>query len=111
MFDDAIKTVNDGYFDVFGEPVTVIEPDGVTTRAVTGVVDRNPAADLGQMGSSWAMEIDLPNDATLGIAAAEFTGSGQWQVQVPVRIGDTAATRTVSRIVSQDAAVVRWAVH
>lgn len=84
---------------VLGESVTVYPDDG-TTRAVTAIVDRQPAEFARQpRGPDTPLHVELLNDAVLGVSGSEWTRT--YRIGVARVIGGSAVTLCLVRIVRQ----------
>ena len=79
----------------------------LTERQITALVNRQPVDDLGDMpkGTAPRLTINVRNDATYGISSSEID-LGRDKVSVPVRIGEAAQERKLSKILSQDAGMM-----
>lgn len=116
----AIDLANDAgvFLNDFAEAV-VYRPLVGPPRSIQAIVDREPPAWLREP-PAWLAEADgvlvpqlhvvVRNDEAAGIGADEVDTGGD-RVDVPVRVGGTAVTKNVVRIVQQDAGLLRLEVR
>ena len=78
-----------------GETLTY-RPRAGGTRSITGIIERDPPETLPQSprGIAESMTIHVVNSATTGISSGEIDTGGD-KIDVPVRFGETAKTRTI----------------
>jgi len=79
----------------------------LTERQISALVNRQPAEGLGDMpeGTAPRLTINVRNDAAYGIYSSEID-LGRDKVSVPVRLGEAAQERKLSKILSQDAGMM-----
>ena len=79
----------------------------LTERQITALVNRQPVDDLGDapVGTAPRLIVNIRNDATYGISSSEID-LGRDKVLVPVRLGEAAQKRKLSKILSQDAGMM-----
>lgn len=99
-----LKTSMEQIVAGFGEAVTY-KPSGGDNRSISAVIERGTLAKL-DGGQAYAangpeMVIRVVNDATTGITAAEVN-TGKDLVSLPVRIGQSATDRLITKILAQD---------
>lgn len=95
------------FFGDFAETV-VYRPKTGATRSIQAVVDRDPPAFLAEAAGFLVngCHVIVRNSVTAGMAASELLVGGD-RLDVADRPGGTLITRTVTRIVQQDAGVLR----
>jgi hypothetical protein len=95
----------------FGESITY-DPATGADRAITAIVHRQGPDELTGLPSGRAerLEIEVRNDAANGISSAEVNTGGDF-ITVAARIGDTAASRRITKIISQDTEMLRLEVQ
>lgn len=105
-FDEELVALTPEFLTTFGETVTYW-PSGGESREITAIVKREEPARLegAPHGVSHSLEIQVANDATTGISSDEVNTKKD-QVELPVRIGETAQKRLVAEIISQDAGMM-----
>jgi len=91
----------------FGESLTY-RPRAGAARTILAVVERDPPERLPDGGMGKVIVIHVANQAT-AVADDEYGGisldeldTGGDKVDVPVRVGQTAQTRTIVRLIEQD---------
>jgi hypothetical protein len=86
----------------FGEQVTY-KPFGAATRAILAMVERNPVGKLygAKDGVGPNLTVAVANSAVDGIASSEIN-TGNDKITLPVRLGQTAQDRLITKIISQD---------
>jgi len=79
----------------------------LTKRQITALVNRQPVDDLGDapVGTAPRLTVNVRNNATYGISSSEID-LGRDKVLVPVRLGEAAQKRKLSKILSQDAGMM-----
>lgn len=81
---------------------------GQDVRTIQATVDRGAAEPLMQ-GQAFGVQVAVLNDALLGIDAVTMD-VGSDRIELAERVGGTAKTRGIQRIVSQDADFLTLAV-
>lgn len=100
-----------GDTDVFAESMVYTKVATGATRTISGVVDRQPAEQLGEGGVYVPrMTIDLPNNTTNGIIPTEIDDGGD-TITVSWKEGGTADVYEIGAILSQDAGMIRIALR
>jgi len=89
-----------------GESVSYV-PAGGDARSIRAVVNRTDAAGLGVAGEAVSPQITVAvlNDETDGISSDEVDTGGD-KITLALRLGETAQSRRITRIVQQDAATL-----
>jgi len=84
------------------EDITYL-PRGGGSRAIKALVDYEGVDSLGGAphGKSYTIEVSVVNSATVGISSSELDTGGD-KVSLPKRIGEAAAERRITKIISQD---------
>jgi hypothetical protein len=106
-FDTDLVATRTPILDLYGEAV-IYYPSAGGSRNITAIVDRGNVQSLGgaPAGQGQVIEIDVANDATVGISSSEVNTGGD-KVAVSKRIGEAAVSRRITRIISQDAGFIR----
>jgi len=96
------SVMNDPLQTAFGETVSYT-PRGGVARNITAVVDREPIQPLPEspQGLRPNVIVWVDNDATTGIDVTTLDTGGD-TMSFPKRIGDTASTWSILKLVSQD---------
>lgn len=110
-FDDIAVSARDPFKDAFGQSLVVL-PDGVTERTITGIIEYQEVEAIPGLahGKSRSIFITVDNDSTTGLSTDEFN-SGKALVKVPEDIGKSAVTKRISKIIFQDAGIVKYQVR
>ncbi len=105
-FDQELIDTASEFLTVMGEAVTYY-PIGGGSREITAIVNRHGPAGLegAPHGSAPELSINVANDATTGISSDEVDTMKD-EVNVAVRIGETAQRRLITEILSQDAGMM-----
>lgn len=105
-----IDTAND-FLTEFGEPIKYL-PAGGGSRDITAIVDREPPAELEGMPGVHAsrLVISTANDSTKGISSSEIN-IGKDKAELTVRINETAVEKLITKIISQDAGMMKLEVR
>jgi len=79
----------------------------LTERQITALVSRQPVDDLGDapVGTAPRLTVNVRNNSTYGISSSEID-LGSDKVSVPVRIGEAAQERKLTKVISQDAGML-----
>ena len=95
----------------FGEPIKYL-PAGGGSRDITAIVDREPPAELEGMPGAHAsrLVISVANDSTDGISSSEINISKD-KAELTVRINETAVQKLITKIISQDAGMMKLEVR
>lgn len=95
----------------FGEPIKYL-PAGGGSRDITAIVDREPPAELEGMPGAHAsrLVIGVANDSTDGISSSEIN-TGKDKAELTVRINETAVQKLITKIISQDAGMMKLEVR
>jgi len=98
--------VTPGFLSLFGESISYVKAGG-TTRAIVAVVDRQPITSIPETPAALRphMLVYVANSATTGISLAELD-CGTDLLRFAARVGGTAEDITLTRIYSQDAAML-----
>jgi len=92
----------------FGESVTYTPTGGApAARSITAVIDRRQPGPLDGVphGGGPDLTATVKNDVTTGITAAEVDTGGD-TISVARRIGETPVARRITKIISQDSAML-----
>lgn len=94
------------FLSTFGETVTYY-PKAGGSREITAVVTRGQPAELdgAPHGHADRLTIQVANDATTGISSDEVDTGGD-EVKLARRIGETAANKRITKLISQDAGMM-----
>lgn len=89
IIDDALLAFNDQ--DTFAEALTYVPRTGAT-RAIYGIIDREPAATRAEVDAGVApkLVVSVQNHATYGISLTELQTGGD-RILVKRRLGGTEA--------------------
>jgi hypothetical protein len=109
---DAALFLTDFAEAVIYKPRPTLAVPAPAPRTIQAIVDRNPPAFLMEADGFSVPTIHLVvrNSASAGISSAEVDTGGD-QVDVPVRLGEAAVTKSIVRIVQQDAGILRLEVR
>lgn len=110
---DHEKTIAAACMAAFkGDVQMTVYPDGETARLIDAVVNYGDVEQVPGIGhgASRSITVEMRNDATLGIAAAEYV-KGKTAVMVAENIGETPARKPLTKIVSQDAGMIVYQVR
>ena len=109
-FDQALIAANDAFFNAMGETVTLY-PDGETERSVTAMIEYEGVEQSAGLhhGKGVAISVAVANDAATGLSTDEYD-SGTAMIDIPERIGKSTTKKRLSKIISQDAAMVTYKV-
>ena len=107
-FDKALIATVSSLLDLFGEAVVYYPGGSGTGRTILAIVERGQVERLdgAPAGHAQNIEIEVANIATIGIAGTEVN-TGADKVAVAKRIGGTAVSSRITRIISQDAGMMR----
>jgi len=110
-----IDTAND-FLTEFGEPIKYL-PAGGGSRGITAIVDREPPAELEGMPGVHAsrLVISVANRCIAykginGISSSEINISKD-KAELAVRINETAVEKLITKIISQDAGIMKLEVR
>lgn len=106
---DFAGDMRDIFLDAGDFAETVLyKPASGRPRNILAIVDRTPPTDIKEMQRSVAdlIAIEAMNDASDGIDLAELK-LGRDQIRLPVRAGQPAEDKTITRIISHDAGALR----
>jgi hypothetical protein len=111
IIDEALEISAANYLAAWGEPVQYL-PSGGTARNIQAVVDRETPTQLDDMPHVHAprLVIHVANDSIIGISSAEINISND-KILVPVRIGETAVQKLITKIIAQDPGMMRLEVR
>lgn len=104
---DAMVTAAASKFtDCFGESV-VYRPRTGAARTIRAIVDRQSYAAIPGLsqGIGPNVTVHVLNSATLGISSTELDTGGD-KMDVALRLGKTAETRVIARLVGHDAGML-----
>lgn len=106
-FDDELVATTAEFLTTFAETVTYY-PIGGGSREISVIVERDEPAKLegAPHGVSHKAVIQVANDATTGISSDEVNTKKD-QVELAVRIGQAVQKRLISKILDQDAGMMR----
>ena len=107
-FDSLLQSVAPAFASMFGESVVYTKEDG-TERTITAVIYRDPPeplADVPAKNLAHHLEVEVRNDASEGISASELK-TRMDTITVAERLGETAQAFPITRLVSQDAGMLR----
>jgi len=106
-FDQALIDSTDDFLTTFGESVTYW-PNGGGSREITAVVSRDRPDDLdgAPHGQAPRLTITVANDDTKGISSSEVDTGGD-KVALQVKIGESTQQRRITKILSQDAGMMK----
>jgi len=101
----------DVFFSDFAEAV-IYRPHAGRPRSILAVVDREPPAFLAEANGPQTpgLHVIVRNNATEGISAAELD-TGLDTIDVASRVGGEVTTRSIVRLVQQDAGLLRLEVR
>lgn len=107
-FDTDLIATRQPIIDLYGEAVVYYLGGSGTGRTILAIVDRGNVERLdgAPAGHAEVIEIEVANIATIGISSSEVN-TGADKVSVSKRIGETAVSRRITRIISQDAGMIR----
>ncbi len=110
-FDQALVQAAQGALDVFGETI-FYHPYGGGSREILAIVTREQTEGLdgAPHGHSPLVTIEVANDSTTGITSAEVDRGGD-TVELPVNVGETTKLRKITKIISQDAGMIKLEVR
>lgn len=110
-YDDLLVDTAPLFMDEFGETV-IYKPRGGGSRTITAIVNRPAAGRIDGLphGTGPHLTIDVYNDSSTGISAAELDTGGD-KVNLAVRWGDTPQDRVISKLAGQDAGFIRLEVN
>ena len=119
MEDSVLASDAEMFLAEWGDEI-IYRPAGGTARTILAVIDRNPPAGISESpsgGIGKSITIDVANRATSvdddeygGISSDEVDTGGD-KVDVALRIGLTAQSRMISRVLSQDAGMMQLEVR
>ncbi|RKY09838.1 MAG: hypothetical protein DRP56_02045 [Planctomycetota bacterium] len=111
IFDAAAINTSGAFKSMFGRSIIVL-PDGVSERAIVGIVDYAGVSAVPGMGEakSYELAITVDNNAVTGLSADEFD-SGVAKCKLPKRQGATATLARIVKIINQDAGMVKYEVR
>ncbi len=106
-FDQELIATTPEFLSAFGETVTYW-PSGGVSRQITAIVKRQEPQGLegAPHGVSHKAEIQVANNSTTGISSDEVNTKKD-EVELAVRIGETAQKRLIGDILSHDAGMMR----
>ena len=106
-FDQALIDSKDDFLTTFGETV-VYWPRTGGSREITAIVGRDRPDDLDGVphGQAPRLTINVANDETDGISSSEVDKGGD-KVELAVKIGETAQQRRITKILYQDAGMMK----
>lgn len=106
-FDDLLVDTTDEFLETFGEDIKYL-PAGGGQREIVAIVDRGQPAPLdgAPHGHSPLLTISVANDSTTGISSSEIDTGGD-KVELAVRIGETVQQRRITKVLSQDAGMMK----
>lgn len=111
-FSDLILISANDFLAAFGEPVTV-KVSGGDDRVISAIIDYDSEAALSgnaAPGKGAGISILVKNSRTDGISSNEFE-RGKYSVMIPFRVSDIAEERPITKILEQDAGMVRYQVR
>lgn len=106
-FDTILDDTASIWLEKFGETITYLPGSG-GSRSILAIVNRPEASKISGLphGSGAALIIEVANDVTTGISAAEVD-RGRDKVQLPERFGDAVKTKRITNILAQDAGMIK----
>ena len=110
-FDGVIDDTADYHLDAFAETITYF-PSGGGSRSIRAIINRNDSEAMGSgiKGHGPLLTITVANRTDDGISAAEVNTGGD-KVTLVVRIGETAQSRRIIKIVDCDYGMMRLEVR
>lgn len=115
-FDELLTNTANDFLTEFGEPITYLPASG-GGREITAIIDREPPAELDGMSQVYGSRliIGVANRCVAykginGISSAEINISKD-KAMLPVRIKETAVTKLITKIISQDAGMMKLEVR
>ena len=111
-FQDILTNTADNVLSTLGEESVTYLPSGGDSRAITAIVNRSPPAGLdgAPHGHAPLATIVVKNDATDGISSSEIN-TAKDKLKLPVRIGQSPQARRLTKILSQDAGMMKLEVR
>lgn len=106
-FDQELIDTAPDFLTTFGETVTYY-PKAGGSRQITAIVSRERPAELegAPHGRAPRLSVSVANDSTTGISSDEIDTGGD-EINLSVRIGETAQRRRITKILSQDAGMMK----
>ena len=94
----------------FGDTVTY-RPLGGAARVVSAIIEREEVrfVSVGEVPVQ-TITVSVKDDSVFGIATTEIDTGGD-QIDLPLRVGETAVTRTITRVISTENGMVTFAVE
>lgn len=111
-YGEILDNTASDFLDILGKETVTYLPFGGDSRSISAIVNRNQPAELGDAphGHAPLLTMAVQNDAASGISSAEIN-TGKDKVKLPVRIGQTAQERLITKILSQDAGMMKLEVR
>lgn len=94
----------------FGETIFYYSGGTGSPREIMGIVERDVQVITDESIPALATFITVKNDATLGITSTEID-TGRDKVSIPLRVGEAAQVRQVTRVDSTENGLVRFEVN
>lgn len=92
----------------FGDSITYL-PSAGGSRSIQAMIERETVESSDGVLAK-QMIVRVKNSATEGIAATEINEGGD-QVQLPIRVGESAVTKTILHVLSTENGLVRFLVQ
>lgn len=109
-FDTALASDASIFLDAFGEDIVYL-PIGGGSRSIRAVVTRErPAQFTTSRAKTPKLIIHVANNSTIGISSTEIDKGGD-QVTVAVRLGETAQNKRITKIIGQDAGMLKLEIN
>jgi hypothetical protein len=111
IFDTDLTASADEFLATCGETGTYY-PSAGGSRTILCVVNRGDVGDIEGVphGQGPNLTIEVANNAVKGIAASEID-KGRDKFSIPVNIGEAAQQRRITKIITQDAGMLKLALN
>ena len=107
VYDDILEAGSSVYLDEFSEDIIYL-PAGGGSREIRGIVNREMPEDIpgAPHGNTPVLTVSTANDATAGISSSELNTGGD-RITIDVRAGKVATNRKVTRLLAEDAGMIK----
>ncbi len=107
VFDDILEDDSSEFLDEFAEDIIYL-PAGGGSRPIRGIVNREIPEGIPSAphGNTPILTVLIANDATDGISSSELDKGGE-RITIDIRAGKVATNRKVTRLLAQDAGMIK----